>query len=114
MDEIIKNLTGIGLIANLIGMMFLVYKHFRGPDIKASSRLDKIETACPVKHSRIDEIFKDIRDAMTGINTTFADFRKNDYKHIEENTRIVSDRMARMEGQMDTIITLMKEVLNKR
>lgn len=107
MEDIIKNLTGIGLLANLIGMMFLVYKHFRNPDISASKRLSIIETTCPIKHKTLD-------DAISTFARNLELIKENHLRHIEGDISKINEKMARMEGKSDTMIELMKDVLNKK
>ncbi len=106
MDEIIKNLAGIGIVANLIGMIFLVYKHFRNSDINASKRLSIIETTCPIKH-------KTIEDTLTTLTKELSLIKENHLRHIEGDVAKINERMARFEGKIDTIVDLMKENLKK-
>jgi len=107
MEEVIKNLTGIGLVANLVGMLFLVYKHFRNPDINANKRISIIETTCPIKHKTLD-------DAISTFARSFELIKENHLRHIEGDISKINERMARMEGKSDTMIELMKDVLNKK
>jgi hypothetical protein len=99
---------------SILGTFFTMYLHFRNPDINADKQLGINAVACGEKHKRIDEIFVELKDEVRGINKTFTLFRQNDFHHIEENTSKINERMARMEGQMSTIVTLMSESLNKK
>lgn len=94
--------------------VFGVFFYFSKPDQRASRRIDKIETECPIKHNRINEILKEMRDGISGINKTFEFFQRNDFKHIEEYARSTDNRMAKLEGQMETVVTLLTEVLKKK
>jgi hypothetical protein len=113
MEQIILYLAVFTSGSSAIGTIFLVYNHFRNPDIKASTRLDIIESSCPIKHQRIDEIFKEIQSSIQATNVIFGDFRKNDFRHIEDNSKDINVRMATLSVQMDIVISLMKDVLKK-
>jgi len=80
----------------------------------AADNLENMKTSCQYKHTRIDEIFEEIKASLAGIEKTFWKLQENEFKHIEENSRSVSERMAKMEGQNDIIITLMKDILNRK
>lgn len=107
MEEIIKNLTGIGLIANLIGMLFLIYKHFRNPDIAASKRLSIIETTCPLKHKTIDE-------AIMTISKNFEFLKENHIRHIEKDISGINEKMAVLTGQVNIMIELFKDTSKRK
>lgn len=97
----------------LFGMGFAIYRMFRIPDEQAEKRLGINEATCDQKHRRIDEIMDELKESINGINGTFSDFRKNDFHHIEENTREMSERMAKMEGKMDSTNEILSKVLTK-
>jgi hypothetical protein len=52
MTESLQLIISLGTI---IGMMFLVYNNLRSPGENSGQRLDKLETACVLKHRMIDE-----------------------------------------------------------
>jgi len=113
MEDIILYLALFTSSSSAVGTIFLVYNHFRNPDIKAATRLDILESSCPMKHQRIDEIFKEIQVSIQATNVIFGDFRKNDFRHIEDNSKDINVRMATLSGQMEVVIGLMKDVLKK-
>jgi hypothetical protein len=114
MENTIIYLAIITSALSILGTAFTAYLHFRNPDIKADKQLGINKVACEEKHHRIDEINKEIKENMKELNNTFALFRQNDFHHIEENTGKINERMARMEGQNETVIRVMTEVLNKK
>jgi len=89
-------LSLITSFASAIGVLFLVYNHFRNPDIKSAARLDRIEAICPIKHASIDEWIKDIRDDMDKVNKSIMLIKENDIKHIEQEMRRMSDTQTRI------------------
>lgn len=101
MEELIKNLTGIGIIANLGGMIFLVYQHFRSPDEDASKRLGVIEKTCPIKHKVLD-------DAIQAIQKSMELIKENHLRHIESDMSKINEKVARMDEKMDIFIELVK------
>jgi hypothetical protein len=84
-------LSIIGQLIPTIGVLFLVYNHFRNPDIKSSSRIDKIETRCPIVHARIDEKITEMYDRWKSIDNILMLLKENDIKHIESEMRRMSD-----------------------
>lgn len=106
MEEIIKNLTGLALIANLIGMIFLVYQHFRKPDENASDRLNVIEKTCPIKHKVID-------DALVTFTKSLELIKDNHLRHIEGDIAGINEKMATLAGQVNIMIELFKDQAKK-
>jgi len=95
-------LSIIGSIIAFIGVPILIYKTFSDPDKKADKDLSEMKVTCDLKHSRIDEIFKEIKESILGINGTFRLFKQNEFKHIE-------DEMRRMSDTQTEIVTILKE-----
>lgn len=104
-------------LAMIIGGYLFLQRPAVSAKNKAESAIDDLSAmrvACGLKHSRIDEIFIEIRDEISEINKTFEFFQKNDFKHIEEYSRSIDNRMAKLEGQNETIVKILTEVLNKK
>jgi hypothetical protein len=100
---IIKDwVTIIGFGFTCIGVIILTYKSFADPDKKADKDLTVFDAKCAAKHSRLDEIIKEIKEAIKGINYTFAHFKENEFRHIEEEMRRMSDTQTE-------IMTIFKE-----
>lgn len=93
--------------ASAIGTMFLVYNHFRNPDISASKRLSIIETTCPIKHKTLDE-------AVTNIQKGLDLIKENHLRHIEGDISKINEKMAAQTAQLEMMTLLMKDVLNRK
>jgi len=85
--ETIQVATGI---ATLIGIVFVVYKQFTGPDIKAAEEIKVIKERCKLLHASLDNNILMIRE--------------NHLKHIEEDIATLK------EGQVK-IFTILEERL---
>lgn len=94
-------------------MIFAIFKFFRDPDVRVDKQLSISTATCTEKHKRIDEIIIEFKDSMKNIENTMLLLKENDIKHIELNTYGVNEKIARMEGKMDTLIELGKENLKK-
>ena len=100
MGSIQEWLSLITSLASTIGVLFLVYNHFRNPDIKASERIDKIETACPLKHDKQDYVIQEIQKNMKAMSDSLLLLKENDIKHIELEMR----EMANIQTKILTIL----------
>lgn len=89
-------LSLITSLASSIGVLFLVYNHFRNPDIKASERIDKIETACPLKHEKQDYVIQEIQKNMKVISDSLLLLKENDIKHIELEMRELANTQTKI------------------
>lgn len=89
-------LTIIGSLVTLVGVIILVYKSLRDPDEKTDKNIDVMKTRCMEKHKRIDEIILEIRKSIEGINYTFAHFKENEFRHIEEENRRMSESQIKI------------------
>jgi len=107
MEQIIIYLAIGTSSLSIIATAFNFYKHFRNPDINASKRLSIIETTCPIKHKTLD-------DAIATFARSLELIKENHLRHIEGDISKINEKMARMEGKSDTMIELMKDVLNKK
>lgn len=79
--------TGIVMIANIIGLVVIVYKFANDPDIKADKQLGINQVACEEKHKRIDEIIREFREDIKIISSSILLIKDNDIKHIENSIR---------------------------
>lgn len=102
-------LSVVSSIVALVGVLFLIYRTFTGPDQKAQKNLGEMKVACDGKHTRIDEIILEIKKSIEGINYTFAHFKENEFNHIETNTHNIDKQMAALDGKMDVIIKLLSK-----
>jgi len=93
--------------------VFAVFFYFSKPDERASRRLSRIETECPMKHNALNLAVDDIKNGILNINETFLFFQRNDFKHIEDNSRSIDARMSRLEGQNEVLISLLQKFLDK-
>jgi len=89
-------LSIIGQLIPTVGVLFLVYNHFRNPDIKSSARIDKIETKCPILHQRVDEKMNEMYERWKNIENVLLLLKENDIKHIESEMRRMSDVQTRI------------------
>jgi hypothetical protein len=94
--EIKDWLDVITSIISLIGVFFFVYLYFRNPDIKAERDLVINQASCQEKHKRIDEIILEIRKSVEAINYTFAHFKENEFRHIEDEMKKMNDTQIKI------------------
>ena len=69
----------LGLIISsctLIGMIFMIYRFFRDPDINAKSEIEKMKLSCDLKHKKLNEDVDNIKNNLMLM-------KENDLKHIE-------------------------------
>lgn len=70
-------------VGQLLTMIIGGYKLFRDPDEKADKSLTVLSTSCVLKHNRIDEMFKEMKEVISTINSSLLLIKENDIKHIE-------------------------------
>lgn len=87
-------------IITILGVIFIVYKTFRDPDISADKEISLIKQACGLKHGGLD---KDIND----INKTLSLIQENELRHYEA-------RITGIEKKVDKIFTILEERLPPR
>jgi len=105
--EVKEWLDVITSMVSLVGVFFFVYLYFRSPDIKADKQLGINQVACDEKHKRINEIILEIRNSIEGVNYTFAHFKENEFRHIEEAMKQMNDAQIKMN-------TILEERLSKK
>jgi hypothetical protein len=102
LEDFMNWLAIIGSLITIIGVIILVYKSFRDPDEKTGRNIDVMKAKCTEKHERIDEIISEIRKSIEGINYTFAHFKENEFRHIEQDMKNMSEKQTE-------ILTIFKE-----
>lgn len=71
--------------------IFGIFFYFAKPDQRASSRLDNIETSCPLKHDKINYIIGETKSNIKKLAQSMKMIQENDLKHIESEQRRMSD-----------------------
>ncbi|MBU2025576.1 MAG: hypothetical protein ABIC19_00605 [Patescibacteria group bacterium] len=105
--EPLQNILSIVLSGiSAIGVLFVVYHHFRNPDIRADKKLGINEATCDLKHKHIEEKFGVISEDL-------HDIKKNHLNHIEKDISGINEKMAGLSGQLNTMIELFKEQSKK-
>ncbi len=94
MNEVKDWLSIISSVVMLIGMIFLIYKTFRDPDIKTESDLGIMKEGCTLRHQAID---KDIKQ----INNNLAFLRENHINHIEADIKKLNEGQIRLFTMLD-------------
>ena len=96
MQEIKDILSIIGQLIPTIGVLFLVYNHFKNPDIKAAKDINEIRTACPLKHEKLDYVINEIHKNMEAMNQRITLLQENDIKHIELEMRDMANTQTKI------------------
>lgn len=104
MEDAIKNITGWLIIGQGIGMIFLVYQHFRRPDVDADKKLGINEATCNLKHKTLD-------DAIAALNHSMELIKENHLRHIETDISRINEKLAKQSAKMDLMASLMKDVI---
>jgi hypothetical protein len=79
--------------STLLGILFVVYKQFTGPDIKAAQEIAIIKEKCKLTHQYLDE--------------NLVIIKENHLKHIEEDISMLKEGQVRIE-------TILEERLPKK
>lgn len=96
MQEFKDILSIIGQLVPAIGVLFLVYNHFKNPDIKAAKDINEIKTSCPLKHEKLDYVINEIHKNMEAMNHKIALIQENDIKHIELEMRDMANTQTKI------------------
>ena len=103
-----KDWLQIGVSAGaLITMLFVFYKSYREPDIKADKNIDLLKQGCQLRHSGIDKDLGIISKSIAEMQRSFSLLQENDLKHIET-------RMTDLEKGQIEIKTILNERLPKK
>lgn len=102
-------LITVAYSVQLIGIMFLVYRHFADSDAKTDKKMGISAATCDLKHKGIDEKFSDIFIELRSI-------KENHLSHIERDINLIKVDQAReisnLSGKVDTLIGLSNKNLN--
>ena len=79
----------IGSVITFIGVIFLIYKQFADPDIKAANKLGLLEQGCIFKHQAIDKDIKEINNAIGFI-------KENHLTHIESSLKNHDEKFIKL------------------
>lgn len=90
----------IGSVITFIGIIFLIYKQFSDPDIKAETEIGLLKQGCSFKHESID---KDIRE----INKAIGFIKENHLTHIESSLKNHDEKFIKL-------FTILEERLPKK
>lgn len=93
-------------VGQLLTMVIGGYIFLSKPSEKANDKINVLETGCILKHNRIDEVFKEVKENIKIINNSLLLIKENDIKHIENEIRRMSDVQTR-------ILTIL-EIRNQR
>lgn len=74
-----------------IGYLYNLLKKVEDPDQKASDRIAKIETICPIQHLSIEEKFKLMNEKSLVVDNHLRHIEK-DIAEINKNIAIILDR----------------------
>jgi len=84
------NFNNVLNVITLLGVMFVVYNHFRDPDVNAKTEIELLKQSCRLKHLNVDE------------NITMI--KNNHLAHIEKDLADVQNTQTR-------ILTILEERL---
>lgn len=100
-----------GSVITLIGVMFIIYKNFTDPDIKAANRIDLLSQGCELKHDSLDKLwgerFSNIESSISTMKNSLMLLQENDLKHIENS-------ISALEKGQERILTIMDERFPKK
>lgn len=108
---VLQWIQAIGGIVSLIGVLFLIYKQFSDPDVKAANRLDLLSQGCDLRHKSLEDLwgekFSNMESNINSINKSFLLLQENDLKHIENS-------ISALEKGQEKILTIMDERFPKK
>lgn len=90
----------VGSVVTAVGIIFLIYKQFSDPDIKAETEIGLLKQGCSFKHESID---KDIRE----INKAIGFIKENHLTHIESSLKNHDEKFIKL-------FTILEERLPKK
>lgn len=76
--------------------IFLVYNHFRNPDIKVDKEIGISGATCSLKHKIIDENYLEIKKGFADLSKELALFKENGLNHIEAEQRRLSETQVKI------------------
>lgn len=97
MSELTQNyqlLNIIGQLISILGVIFLIYKHFEKADIAVDKQLGVTGEACKYKHKIIDQNYKAALALMSQYNQDMKFLRENHLAHIEKDIAKINEKIA--------------------
>lgn len=82
-------ITIITSIGTFIGIVFVIYKTFTGPDIKAAQNIALLKQGCELKHNRLNE-------NIAKIEKMIEKFEENHMNHIEPDIRLLRENQVKI------------------
>lgn len=107
LNEVSQIVGLVGSVTTFIGIIFIIYKQFADPDIKAANKIGLLEQGCKLTHANLDERFNTINSNIASINNSFLLLKENDMKHIENSVRSLEEGQIKM-------LTIMEERFPKK
>lgn len=83
-------------IGQLLAMIVGGYIFFTKPAEMANDNIGILGSNCILKHNRIDEVFKEMKENIKTINNSLLLIKGNDIKHIEQEIHRMSDVQTRI------------------
>ena len=81
-------------ILSILGVAFLVYKHFASADQAFDKTIGMNETACEYKHRIIDEKFASVIEAVKVNAADLKQIKDNHLFHIEKDIASINTAIA--------------------
>jgi hypothetical protein len=91
-EYILMAMSGGQLLAMIVGGYIFLSK----PAEKATDKINIMSSNCILKHTRIDEVLREMKEQFSGINKSLLLIKENDIKHIENEMRRMSDVQTRI------------------
>lgn len=107
--EIIQIGTLITMAITIVGVPVLIYKSWADPNKKQDTQIAVGGATCIQKHTRIDEVFKEVKDDIKGINYIFSHFKENEFRFIEDNINAIKVKMAGIDGKTDMLVSMLNK-----
>jgi hypothetical protein len=92
--ELPQIISMIAQALSIIGVAFLVYKHFAFADQQFDKKLGMNGTACDYKHRIIDEKFISIMESLKINAVDMKQIKDNHLFHIEKDIAAINTKIA--------------------
>ena len=94
MESIAQTIGLITQVLSILGVAFLVYKHFASADQNFDKKLGMNGTACEYKHRIIDEKFASIMESLKMTTADMKQIKDNHLFHIEKDIADIKTKIA--------------------
>jgi len=94
MESLPQIIGMITQVLSILGVAFLVYKHFASADQKFDKKLGMNGTACDYKHRIIDEKFASIMESLKLNTADMKQIKDNHLFHIEKDIADINTKIA--------------------